>query len=96
MEDTAKHLTKSGWGVDVKNSIGLVVGQLPFSADDCHEFFVNHYAGQDASGNRVKTSKMDKGPMLDMMNRHQQWCMRNNVKLRIPEDCEYMQLRDAV
>ena len=93
MSDTSDYLSANGWATEIKNSHGTRVGTQRFSADDCHEFFVNHYCGQDQNGNRVKTSKMKKGDMLDMMERHQFWCMQHKVPLRIPDDCEYKKLQ---
>ena len=92
MGEAAEYLSANGWHVDIKNSQGQVVGHMPFTAQDCHEFFVGQLAGSDDNGDRLKTAEAKQGEMLFMMTRFHEWCMNHQVPITIPHESEYVEM----
>lgn len=94
--EMAAYLTANGWHSAVHNSQGKKVGEIPFSAEDCKDFFVGHFAGHNEDGTRLSTAKMDKGELNHLMNQIHEWCVNRNVPLTIPEDSEYMRIKQEM
>ncbi|MCP9269690.1 hypothetical protein M5U04_16775 [Xenorhabdus sp. XENO-1] len=72
MNTTGDWLRARGVVIDIKNGAGEVVLSKPITDEETHEYFVGHWLGRDENGEREKTRKMDKEPMLYMMEKHEQ------------------------
>ncbi|WP_338805088.1 hypothetical protein WDV76_08640 [Xenorhabdus griffiniae] len=93
MNTTGDWLRARGVVIDIKNGVGEVVLSKPITDEETHEYFVGHWLGRDENGEREKTRDMDKGKMLYMMEKHEQWCIEKGIPIIIPNDSEYMKLK---
>ncbi|MGJ0580742.1 hypothetical protein ACR71G_22555 [Xenorhabdus bovienii] len=93
MNTTGDWLRARGVVIDIKNGAGEVVLSKPITDEETHEYFVGHWLGRDENGEREKTRNMDKGNMLELMEKHEQWCIEKGIPIIIPSDSEYMKLK---
>ncbi|MEQ4652318.1 hypothetical protein AB7092_05830 [Providencia rettgeri] len=94
IETTGDWLRARGVVIDIKNGAGEVVLSKPITNEETHEYFVGHWLGRDENGEREKTRKMDKARMLYMMEKHEEWCIEKGIPIIIPNDSEYMKLKE--
>lgn len=90
---TGDWLRARGVVVDIRSRNGTVVLSRPISNEEVHDYYVGHWLGRDENGEREETSKMDKGRMLHLMELHEQWCLDKGVPIIIPNNCEFMEIR---
>ncbi|CAI1768474.1 Uncharacterised protein [Serratia fonticola] len=93
METTGDWLRVRGVVVDIKSRGGTVVLSRPITNEEVHDLMVGRHLGRDEHGERERTSKMDKGRMLYLMELHEAWCTEKGVPIVIPNNSEFMQLR---
>jgi hypothetical protein len=93
VETTGDWLRARGVVVDIRSGNGTVVLSRPITNEEVHDYYVGHWLGRDESGEREKTSRMDKGRMLHLMELHEQWCLDKGVPITIPNNSEFYELK---
>lgn len=94
MTETSKFMADNGVYMPLyHDKTGKPHGKRPFSKEDAHELFVMHHLGQH-EGKREKTFRMDKGTMLLMMEKHQEWAINKGIALTNPDDSEFRKAQD--
>lgn len=91
-DDVAKHMNK------------IMKPQDPYDKDDIHDYllgqrfgFITKQVGKKTKVHRPakKTSCMTVGQMTNWLDWVLAWCAEKGIDIKIPADCEYLQLKEA-
>lgn len=93
MNETAEWMRNQGVTVDIKNGKGQVISRHRVTPEDAHEMFVSRHLGVDENGDREKTSKMEIGRKLYLMELHEAWCLEKGIPLTIPKKSQFYELK---
>lgn len=96
MAETSKWMAEQGATMPLYyRPNGEPFGKRPFNKDDAHECFMRTWGGVDVEGDREHQEKVGKGEMLHIMTKHEAWAVEKGISLTIPQDSQYMQMREA-
>lgn len=96
MYETAEWMNNQGVMIETKNVHGKVINKRPVTHNDAHEMFVMHWLGSNDDNARELTRDMQKGRMLHLMNKHQEWALEKGLMLTYPSDSEFSKLNDQM
>lgn len=94
MYETADWMNNQGVMIETKNVHGKVINKRHVTHNDAHEMFVMHWLGCDDENSRELTRDMQKGRMLYLMNKHQEWALEKGLMLTYPSDSEFSKLNE--
>lgn len=105
MDKTATWMAQNGATMPLLiNSKGEWYGTRKFNKDDAHELFTSQWLGVDENGKRLCWAKAphddmipaNKGQRFTALLRHENWATERGIQLMIPNDSEYMQIKNQV
>ena len=104
MERTAVWMAANGATMPLLiNAKGEYYGSRKFNKYDAHDCFTSQWLGLDENGNRLSWAKQphdgmvpaNKSQRYTAMLRHENWATERGIKLMVPRDSEYMQLKEG-